>query len=565
MALAPFRLSPDPRAGAPFSSDALPSAFVRAPTPALCPLADAAVPAFLVVRPLPPSASVPAIDCARADSPRCGTCRAYLSPFCAVPARAKSWRCPFCGHVNSTIHFTSLYDMRPASVERPELGHFVYDVLPPRSLDGRRGRARVFVLLVDEALLDARAPSCAELLAQLRRAREVALGNDQIAVMTFSECPSIANLTSQTARMLPEFNPGLLLPTLSKRDFFLNADSGFAAAVEFLSSLAHKDSARPSALFGALRWATAFMEGSGGRLILFTSGRATDPEINLLPQLLAKSISLSIFKRGTLSEIELWSQMTGGVVSVLSNFPPLASVFATGNAWAASAVMRTNQAAVVANVMGPCCRGENGVVMLPALHAGSSVIFELSAKEVNSSDFLFQVVVRFLDDENVQRIRVINGKIPFAKGFAPPLDEAAIALFLGRKRAYDRNERRFREQVGFVRRFLGPESLFPACAFAASVRDTTFALSASVEKLMLSIFPTTVEIDGVAFSVVWAPDFTVVFPRPDDAQAQVLMEAGRSVGAGLAEVFYPESEEEFRRVTLEAREAIGWIEEIPQR
>jgi hypothetical protein len=453
--------------------------------------------------------------------------------------------------------------MRPGSVDRPELHNIVYDVLPARILDGRRGKARVFVLLIDESLLNILEPSFGELIEQLRQLPNAARPTDQIALMTFSECPSVANLRTQTTRLLPEFNPGLLLPTLSKSDFFIPASDSFAPMVELVKSLGHKEPSRPSALFGALKWAAALLEGLGGRLILFTSGRTTDPELNVLPLLLSKSISLSVFKQAGLPIAEMWSQMTGGVVSALANFPPLAALFSDDTTWSGSAVIRTNRPEVQTTVMGPCCNVDEGAVVLPAMGGGSSLIYELTAKDVKPGEFLFQIAIRYLDDANILKIRVINGKLPLAKKVVAPLDEAAIALFLSRKRVYEHNEIKFRAQVGFIKKFVGEDSLFPACAFAGSVRDPSFMVSVSVEKFVMSLSVTIVEIEGVPFRVRWAPDFTLIFPRLEDHQLEVMRAVGRNLGAGYSDFFFPDTEEEFQMMSVESREAARWFAEIP--
>jgi hypothetical protein len=455
--------------------------------------------------------------------------------------------------------------MRRSKVQRSELEHLVYDVIPPRIMDGRRGKARVFVLLVDEALLLVGDPAFQELMEQVNQIPVAARGTDQLVLMTYGECASIANLGSQTARLLPEFNPGLLLPTLSKGDFFSPVSGAFPAVTDFITSLAHKEPTRPSALFAALRWAAALLEGSGGRLLLFTSGKASDEEFNALSLLLSKSISLSVFKRAPISILEMWSQMTGGVVSALSNVAPLISLFDDSAMWAVSAVMRTSQALTVASVTGPCCTREDGALVAPAMGTGNALVFELAARDSKAANVLFQLAVRYTDNDGELKIRIINGRLPVAARTEPPLDDPAIALFLSRKRVFDRDEARFRALTGSLKRFIKRGSVFPACAFAGTVRDPTFSIGASVEKLLLMVLPTRVEVGGTEFRVVWAPEFTIIFPRPDEQQESEIRKAGKSLGAGPAVLFFAESEEEFSMMNMGAKEALAWFDEIPLR
>jgi hypothetical protein len=71
----------------------------------------------------------------------------------------------------------------------------------------------------------------------------------------------------------------------------------------------------------------------------------------------------------------------------------------------------------------------------------------------------------------------------------------------------------------------------------------------------LSLRVTAVDVGGAQFRVIWAPDFTAVFSRPDDRQTKTLRAAGRSGSAGDAEEFDPETEEEFAGMNVRLKEA----------
>jgi hypothetical protein len=60
-----------------------------------------------------------------------------------------------------------------------------------------------------------------------------------------------------------------------------------------------------AALFAALRRSAALMVGVGGRQIVLTFDRATDQEFNIQPLLLSNGLSLSVFKRGPISALEM--------------------------------------------------------------------------------------------------------------------------------------------------------------------------------------------------------------------------------------------------------------------
>jgi hypothetical protein len=536
-----FRVTLDPRISPPIVSDTLNGDFVR------CRPASSVAPAFLIIRPFPPSVAVPVIDCSRGDSPRCGTCRVFLSPFCKIAKKAKSFRCPFCGHINATIHFTWIYDMRTGSSDRPELHSLVFDVIPPRTLEVLRGRARVFVILVDENLLDTSSPHCENFLRSLEAAQSSSRPTDEIALMTFGDFPAIVNLQTRMSRPLsPELPVG--------SSVFFRAEETFGSLVEVLRDMAGGGTQPQASLYGALHWATVLMDGVGGRLLLFTSGRATDECVDLFPRLLSKSVSLSVFKATSLGNVELWAQMTGGVVGGLGNVPAITSLFKEETAWFGSVIMRTNGAAQLAGVMGPCCRTEHDVVLTPALTGGNSVVYEFGDV---TGELRFQIALRHLDDAGRLRIRVINGQLPNA---VAKVDEAAMALYASRKLVYERDTQAFYRVIREAKEWMADGSLFPVLAFSGSVKDQGFVMGSSVEKFAMAVVVTKVVIGDTEFKVVWAPDFNMVWPRLSDEQEEVMREAGRGIGIPQKEFFYPENEEEFELVNIEARQAAQWFQ-----
>jgi hypothetical protein len=119
--------------------------------------------------------------------------------------------------------------------------------------------------------------------------------------------------------------------------------------------------------------------------------------------------------------------------------------------------------------------------------------------------------------------------------------------------------------IAAVKAIMAPMSLFPVFAFAGTVRDQSFIVAASVEKFLLSLLITAVRIGGDEFKVTWAAAVTIVWPRMDAEQEEVMREVGRRLGVAQKEFFYPETEREFAMMNIEAREAAIWFHDISQK
>jgi hypothetical protein len=438
--------------------------------------------------------------------------------------------------MNSTIHFSSLYDMRPGQPDRAELHNLVYDIVPPRTLEVLRGKSRVFVFAIDTSLLpDNDVLSVLESLP--------ANASDEIALVSICDEPTVINLRTQT-------------PTVNGKEFFVPGDEAVPRIVEFVRCCQRAEKPR---LFGGIKTAIAAMDGVGGRLILFTSGRSADDAADLSGELIAKSISLSVVKALSMPIIELWAQITGGLIAPLSAAASLRFLFTERTAWFGSAVLRTNNGADLLGVMGPCCLTERGAVIAPALTPQDAIAFEFVQPALRIGDFCFQLALRYIDDKGALRIRVINGRIRLAQAPTRPIDDAAVALFLSRNRAYGGDLKTFHGHIAAVKALMGPMSLFPVFAFTGTVRDQAFVVAASVEKFLLSLLVTAVRIGRDEFKVVWAAAVTIVWPRMDAAQEGVMRDVARALGVAQNEFFYPESEREFAMMNIEAREAAMWF------
>jgi hypothetical protein len=347
-----------------------------------------------------------------------------------------------------------------------------------------------------------------------------------------------------------------------KKDFFAPASVAFGSILSLLNSFAHTKTEMPLCLYTALQWATALLDNVGGRIILFTSGKATDPVLDLLGALFTSLASLSVFKRGSLNPIDQWSQMTGGFLGTLSQTSAMCDLFECETAWYGSAMLRMTPGFRVNGVYGPGGILEKGQVLVPQLTPSQSILFEVVADDPDKTDLVFQLAFRHFNDKGVLKMRIVNGQIPIVQEVEPPLDEAALALYIGRKRVYEQQEICFNQRVGIAKRFLHENSALPMLLFAGSVRDPGFLVSASVERFALSVLVTEVKIEDKLFQVVWDTETTIVYPKLEETGEKVLKETAKKLGVELATFFYPDSEEEFRGMQTEAIGAGRWFNEI---
>jgi hypothetical protein len=555
---ASFKVTVDPHVLAPELLDSIPIDFVRCGSygivnSASCNLAES-FPPFVAIRPLAPGQSLPVIDCSHGDYPRCGTCHAFLYPFCQVNPVQRSWRCALCTHLNSTIHFTSLFDMRVKITDRPELHHICYDLLPPPEAKAIRGQARVFMFVVDETLISSEALADA-IASSLRWGKPT----DRIGLISFAGSVTIFDLNSGRGRAFGEFDPSLF-PQVKTAPVFVNAESCAPVLLSALKSL--RPGLNGNALGQALEWAALLMSGFGGRLVLFTGGRCLAPPADLLQRFQDDSISLSVFRTDALPALEKWAELTGGIVCPFRQVHSLCSLFAVESAWDASASFRCSPGVKVTKVLGKLSLLANDVALFPVITSAESVMYELRS-EANFGNFHFQFAIRFTDDNGVRRVRVINGRLPFVDVIKLPIDDSAMALFLNRKRMCEQQEELFFSRVSLSKGVFGASSLFHVAAYVGSLQDRNFLLGTSVEAFGLSVFCTTVELNGAAFRVVWAPGVTIVYPAVNREQEQAIWAAAHHFGLNMAVIMCPASEAEFLSMTGNDAQASQWYANLP--
>jgi hypothetical protein len=492
---------------------------------------------------------VPTINCTYGDHTRCGTCGAYLSPFVQVNARGKSFNCPLCKHLNPTIHFTTYFDMTVGVTDRPEMHHLAFDIIPPRELQSPNRPPRTFLFLVDLSLIESGAASFRSIRSQFAKIEGIAQPGDQLGIMAFGESVWIADMTSRTVKTLPRIEPVELLDMAPFAPF----ETSFPLIRRVLKIWHGTDKSQKHFMYAGLKWAISVLAARGGRLILFSSGKATDAEVDLYGDFVANNISLTIFRETAMPALDLSAAMTGGIAASLGQTAALSSLFLKTPAWFGTARLKLSNGFSVTS---------GNEFLLPVLNNSQSLIFELGAESTENSQVIFQLAVDYVDEEGRGKTRVVNGRIPVARGFSGGIDEAAFALYLARKRAYQNDDTLFREQVAIARRIVGESAVFPHFLFAGTVRDFAFIASCSVERFALTVLPSMVEIGERTFRVLWWVDATIVFPKPEEDDCQAIATIGLSHGALIAVFFFPESEAEFDRVQSERRAAVPWYDTL---
>lgn len=516
------------------------------------------IPAFLHFRPLPANiAPAPKIDCSEGDCPRCSTCHAYLSPFVCVNSSQKSWRCPLCGHLNSTLKFTHFIDMTFSKLDRDELHNLVYDIIPPKSLQAIGGMSRVFCFVIEEDLLNTEIKYYDTTIAQIRAASECFKDGDLISLITYSGSVSLFDLKNKKATAFTEFEPEFMNKSII---YQRNGKENIENLFECLESVSNKHRNSPCRVYSALKWCAEIMGGYGGRIILMTSGRTTeayDPSIFSL--LRSKMLSLNVFKHSPNKEIESIALQTGGHCSVFGRTSMIRSLFTMKTGWDASTSLRLSSGVSISEVIGNCSVNENDCIVHPIIDQSMSITCLLSVNKRTNDDMIFQFAFRFTDDNGMRYIRIVNGRMKVAEFIPPQLDEASIALFILRKRAIDRFEKTFLSRCRMSRKFINPETtILPVLLHEGMEQDINIALMSSVERFAFSIIPTELIIHGRIFKALWTSSKLVVYPEPDEIRKKFFSSASEALGLVDEEIYSPKTDEEYKSLTGDVEEANIW-------
>ncbi|KAK8893973.1 hypothetical protein M9Y10_022403 [Tritrichomonas musculus] len=552
---------------------------------------------FLILKLFSKKQTIPLINCKRGDVPRCGTCKAYLSPFVKVDKENRCWRCPLCGHLNSVIMFNSIYDMKVV-FDRPELHSLAFDLQPPKEMLYLNGKHRVFLFMIDEWLLSSKTTSYQTMLKQLDDIGQVIRPTDLIGLIIYSSTVTIVNLREMKSQSFIEFEPEIFL---NEKDFFVPASEGFENLKTSVKSFIHSREFYQTILYSAILWSCHLMHKIGGRLLIFSSGRNNyygkddnfaniedffvneknkEQKIDIFNILRNRSISVSLFKVGPLRQVEEWATKTGGLILPFGQSPGLLSLFVLETAWDAALSVRTSTNVQTVAVYGNGSTLKNGVYLFPLVKSDQSYIFELATKvPANVSNragrgdcFFFQFAVRFTDDEGLRKIRVINGMMPFTDVLRFPVDEAAISLFLLRKRFNESLEKVFNSRVELSKQLVMTDSpvksQLPVLLYGGTILDSQFLNNVTVERFALAILRTKFVFENSSsgekreFEVVWAHSMTICYPQPSEEERRVITDSALKLGIAPMSFFTPKDRPEFESMVDNEREAKRWYSEV---
>jgi hypothetical protein len=304
------------------------------------------------------------------------------------------------------------------------------------------------------------------------------------------------------------------------------------------------------------------MEGFGGRLLLFTKS-AADLNHDLLSSLQKNSISFCVIEELNASGLAKFAEATGGIVCGLGNVSMVSSLFSLESAWDTCATLRLPPTVTISSVLGSCSVLSNDVTLFPVITSSESIIYELSSAVQNSGQFHFQFSLRFTDDQGVRKVRVINGRVPFVDVIKLPMDEAALALYLNRKRLVEQRDELFASRVVLTRQLLLGNSRLAQLVYGGMYHERGFVMAAAVEKFALANLVTEIVYKGKTFRVVWAPTMTVVFPRPEEEELEAIRAATKHLGFESLGCYCPDSEHEFARMVVDQEAAESWYRTIP--
>jgi len=511
---------------------------------------------FLHFRPLPPGIKPEMIDCRRGDFPRCSTCQAYLSPFVQVKAEHKTWRCSLCGHLNSTIHFTSLYDMRVDVVDRPELHHLVYDVVPPQKFTSITGNSRIYLFIIEEELLSTKTAYFDMILETISSLEPLIKNNDMVGLITYRGSVAIYDISNRTCNSYCEYDPSQLR---KGQNFLVSSKIHFESFLLCLKSAKNSQMHSYSALNGALNWASEILNGYGGRVILLSTGRASDDYFDHFPNFQKRMISLSYFKIFPNPEIESLCMKTGGYVAPISNIVTMQNLFSLNSGWDSATYLRVNNGIECSGVYGNCSTLENGTVIHPVVDETQSITYSLSIMDHQIQIMFFQFAFRFTDNNEKRLIRVVNGKMNVADFLPTPLDDASIALYYLRKRSFVKNESIFLENLAILRQYCSSNSKMPKFIHTGYTQDIFFIQSASVERFDFSVYPFILSNSGQNYYLLWTTTKLVVFPKPSTDVVNMIRQYSLSLGFGDISLYIIEKEEEFNGIMGTDSEANRWF------
>lgn len=503
---------------------------------------------FIAFRPLPPAHEAQRCR-ARLPRPRCAACKAYMSPFAGISEEGRFWRCPLCG-AKSPL---------PADPRaRPETRALVCDIA------AGRGAARAFAVVVDENLLVS-GSRARERMLECARAVERAVGpRDRLCCVIFGAAIAVVDF----ARARMEAFVGCGTECCRAGDGAFGVGRAGAAAVVRALADARVAGERGAAPLTACAWACELLGRCGGRVVLFSSGRCDECDGGALARRVAAgAVSLSVFRSAPVHALEACAAASGGAARPFGPVEPVAALFAAATAWGASSALRVSRGFEVAGVLGPCARAESGVASFPVLTGEQAVIYEIreNGEERVGSEFFFQLAFRFTDDEGLVWTRIVNGRMPCTSVIQFPVDEAALALYMLRKRNYEVAEKGFFERIGALKEKM-PSALrkMPVLLYNGRLMSRSFIGSTCVERFEMSIFPFDMEVEKRKFEVLFSSDAVIVFPEPNGKEKESIVKMIRDLGFAELAFYSPANEVEFQDmfIACSEKESVEWYSSI---
>lgn len=274
-----------------------PAAFVRAslsrPPSSLDAASLSGLPIGLVLRPLAPSppGGVPVVDWGSEEGAilRCTRCKAYVNAFSIWDVGGRTWTCSLCGFAQAAPEsYACSLDARGRRFDveqRPELGRGSVEHVATREYAERRPQPPTFLFLLDLSRTAAALGLVDAAVAGIRACVEAGSmqGGDEarVGLVTYdSEVHFHALGPDATVRtMVVSDLEDMFLPLPSERAVVRLGD-GKPALLRLLDSLVEtgRASAGPPGgdggpcLGAALRGAALALEGTGGKLMVFTAG-----------------------------------------------------------------------------------------------------------------------------------------------------------------------------------------------------------------------------------------------------------------------------------------------------
>ena len=522
------------------------------------------IPAFLNFTPFPANAHPFVVNCRKGDCPRCGTCKAYLSPFVPVDFANQCYRCPLCHRLNSTIRFTPLGDFMKHIPDRPELHNLVYDIIPSESVMYKRGRSRSFLLVVDEEMLNMENFDNTMKLIDALAFQE----NDLIGLITYSGSVTLYDINAKKSYAFPEYTPEVCKYEIAQVPY---ASESVLENIKTCLRAAQNDRYMPPAVvYEALQWASFVINKNGGKIILLSSGKISGDEILMKPTLQLQMISVNIFTLIDNETFRSLAQTTGGyyhhIKDDMSHLDAITSLIIEETAWDAASSLRFNSEGVkILSIQGPCYVDENNCVIHPNINHNTSITYTLGIdKTLIKGDFIYQFAFRFTDDKGQRLIRVVNGRMPFADVMPSDIDEASLALFALRQKYKTNSDYIYNHLLSIIKQRIQMKqtTMLPAYFFYGAQKDKSFILSTTPTIFALTFTQSEINVKQNKFGLLSLENVNVIYPKPNDNEIQEIQSLLQKNGFKLKPFYFPQTLQEYQGLFKDQAPAFAWFQRV---